>query len=347
MMKARIFFSGLFTVLILVGCKSTKEKQYMNVDEKTTTRVDTMIVGELIKQQKLNYSGMIVPKVSVPLSFQVPGTVSAIYVDEGDYVKKGQVIAEIDKTTLQSSYRASIAMQKQAQDAYDRLKSVYDKGSLPEIQWEEIKAKLEQANSAALISKQNLKNGTLRAPSTGYIGSKNIETGSTVIPGKTVFEVVSIKDVYVKVSVPENEINLIKKGTKALVTVKAVGNQPEQAIVDKVGVVANPVSRTYEVKLLMKNKDLTIKPGMVCDVDISTAIKNESITIPFKAIIKDENSKECVFIINKDKGNVEKRYIKTGILLNNEVQILSGISKGDILVIDGQHKLTDKQPVLY
>lgn len=131
----------------------------------------------------MTYSGNIIPKITTPLSFLIPGTVTKINVDEGDWVKKGQVLAVLNNTSFKNAYQGTLATQKQAQDAYDRLKTVHDKGSLPEIRWQDVKTKLEQAKSANQIALENVANGTLRAPSDGFIGMRNLDIGRLLYLG--------------------------------------------------------------------------------------------------------------------------------------------------------------------
>ena len=96
--------------------------------------------------------------------------------------------------------------------------------------------------------------------SAGVIGSRNIELGSNAMPGVPAFELVNINTVYVKISVPENEITKIQKGMKADVIIPAVSSEAYPGVVDKIGVLASTISKTYEVKLKVQNKGLVIKP---------------------------------------------------------------------------------------
>lgn len=346
-MKRTNLILSLAISIFLISCNG-KEKQQQSLSEiSKKVKVETTVAKKQLAERKYSYSGIIEPAVSIPMSFQLPGTITQIYVEEGDKVRKGQKLAEIDNTSFQNSYKAAIATQKQAQDAYDRLKTVYDKGSLPEIQWEEIKTKLEQANSVAAISKENLENCTLRAPSNGVVGSRSAEVGENALPGFSVITVVEIKNIYVKISVPENEINKIKEDQNAHVVIQAVGPNVEIATVSKIGVVANPISKTYDVKLAMSNPEYIFKPGMACDVDLEVTDKNQSITIPYQAVLKDLSGKEYVYVIDKEKKKAKKQIVEVDGFENNDVRIAKGLDINDVVVIQGQHKLSDEVEVLY
>lgn len=338
-------FVLLFFFTILCGCKEKKTSELGSQQISKPVNVKTMVVESTEKNFQLSYSGTAIPTVKVSLSFLVPGTIVSTKVDIGDFVKKGQVLAELDKTSYEGTYNGTLAMQKQAQDAYNRLKKVYDKGSLAEIKWEEIKSKLEQANSSLSITRKNLANCTIKAPSDGIIGSKNFESGSNLTPGLPVFDLVRISDVYIKVSVPENEINLIQKNQSAKIKIPALGHKIYKGKVEKIGILSNYLAKTYEVKLRVHNSKLEIKPGMICDIELMLNKESTLITIPYKAITKNKDDLNYVFIVNKESNLVCKRKIQIGRFINNQVEIVSGISVGDILVVEGQHKLFDQTPI--
>ncbi|MCB0458900.1 MAG: efflux RND transporter periplasmic adaptor subunit [Flavobacteriaceae bacterium] len=343
--KQLLYLITLFPFFL--NCNKSNVSNGENSDNSIIqTKVEVVKINQTAIGEILSYNGSIEPKVSVPISFLLPGTVSHIYVQEGDWVKEGQILAKIDDISQQNAYNGTLAALNQAQDAYNRLKSVYDKGSLPEIQMQEITSKFEQAKSANKIAYQNLLNCTLKAPSSGFIGSREVEAGSTSIPGNPVFTLVSLNEVYVKIAVPENEINQLKKDQEATVVIPAIGNQEILGQIEKIGVVANMLAKTYEVKILLKNPNLIIKSGMACDVTIKANPNNDKITIPYRSVIKEEDGRTYVFKVSKDK-TVSKTYVQLGSFVNNNIEILSGLTTGDIIITEGHHKLSENDLVIF
>ena len=334
----------LVICLALFSCKHS-ETGNQSLSQQKTVCVKVINVSQQGVGITLNYSGIIEPEKNVPLSFQLPGIVEKVYVNEGDFVNKGQILAQLDKTSTQSSYNAAAAIQQQAQDAYNRLKTVYDNGSLPEIKWEEVQSKLEQANSAAKIARQNLDHCTITAPISGIIGNRNIEEGATATPGIKVFNVFSIQSVYARISVPEDEINHIKKGQNAQITIPALNNQEASGRIERVSLIANPVSKTYEVKMLVNNQNEEIKPGMVCNVNMDIADENPAILLPFQSVLKDENEKTYVYVIDNTSNTAKRRYIQISGLINNKIGVTSGLVANDMIVSEGQQKLADNTSV--
>ncbi len=341
----------LILIVILVFAYNCKNKEAQDNIENNISNAPTKVKVQKVKigvsSNKLTYNGNVIPIKTTPLSFLLPGTVMTIKVDEGDWVNKGQVLAGLNSTSFRNAYQGTSATEKQAQDAYNRLKTVHDKGSLPEIRWQDVKTKLEQAKSANQIALQNLKNSTLTAPSKGYIGMRNIEIGETILSGVPVYNLISINEVYVRASVPENEINIITKDQTVNIIIPAIGSQIFNGKVEKIGVVANPISKTYDIKIRISNQHMKIKPGMACDIIIHTNSKNNIIAVPYQSVTKDDNGLNYVYVIDSQSKTAIKKSVELGSFIDNKIEIVSGISIGDLLVIEGKQKITDNQKVTF
>ncbi len=332
----------------IYGCQTKNTKVNSENNNAVNPIKVTVIKAETNETSKqLTYNGNVIPKTTTPLSFLLPGTVISVKYDEGDWVKKGQILAELNTTSYKSAYQGTLATQKQAQDAYNRLKTVHDKGSLPAIKWQDVTAKLAQAKSANQIALQNLANSILKAPSNGYIGMRNLEIGETSVPGVPVFNLVNINEVYVRVPVPENEINKIKKGQTASVAIPALGSQIFTGKIEKIGVIANPISKTYNININIRNQQKIIKPGMACNIVINTNSTKNNIAIPFSCVTKDDNGQSFVFIVDPQSKIALKKLVELGAFINNKIEILSGISTGELVVTEGKQKLSNNVKVTF
>jgi RND family efflux transporter MFP subunit len=323
---------------ILTGCSP---KQNQTVEEKSTPVTVSEVKSERVSAN-LRYSGTIEASQTIPLTFQTAGTVEKVLVDAGDAVKKGQLLATIEKTDLQNMYNMTLSKYQQAKDAYDRLKSVHDQGSLPEIKWVEMETNLEQAKSSLAISKNNLEKCNIYAPVNGTIGRRNIEPGmSSISISSSPFELVDIKTVYVKISVPENEISKIKKGLKTSFVVSALNDKKFEGEITNVSPVADVISRTYEAKIRVKNPNLDLKPGMVCDVELNLTTEKELMLIPYTSADKDKEGNTFVYIVDNKHERVKKQIIKTGNYNGDYLEVLSGLTQGQIIVREGKERLSD------
>jgi RND family efflux transporter MFP subunit len=196
------------------------------------------------------------------------------------------------------------------------------------------------------IAKNNLNKCRLYAPENGIIGRRNIEPGMSSLGNPIApLELIKIESVYVKITVPENEINKIKKGQLATFKVSALDNRTFRGIVSNVGVVADQISRTYEVKITVKNPGLTLKPGMVCDVNLGIAPNKEVLEVSYQAVDKDNDNNSFVFVVDTAKKIVRKRIINTGNYQNDNIEVLSGLSLGEKVVCEGKQKLSDNSKI--
>lgn len=327
----------IMTVLSIMGC--TQKSKVENSQD------PQVVLSEVIKGESsdnLHYSGSIEALQTIPLTFQTTGTVLRVLVNAGDAVHKGQLLATVDKTDAQSMYELTNSKYNQAKDAYNRLKEVYDNGSLPEIKWVEMESNLQQAESSAAIAKNNLKKTNLYSPDNGIIGKRNIEPGMSSLGGAMApLELIKIGSVYVKIAVPENEISKMKKGLKASFRVSALGDKTFNGIVTSVGVVADQISRTYEVKIIVRNPGLLLKPGMVCDVNLGIASTKGMLTVPYQAVDKDQDNNNFVFVVDPIQKIAHKRIIHTGNYVNDNIEILDGLSVGEKVVSEGKQRLSD------
>jgi RND family efflux transporter MFP subunit len=326
-------------IALMTGCG--KPKTTLPNQEKTV-KVSTAKVSTGESSYSLRYSGTIEASQIIPLTFQTTGTIEKIYVEVGDIVKKGQLLANIDNSDMLNIYNITLAKYEQAKDAYDRLKSVHDQGSLTEIKWVEMESNLEQAKSSLEMSKNNLDKCNMWAPVDGIVGRRNISPGQSAISALLApIELVQIENVLVKISVPENEIGKITKGQKATFSVSALEGKRFEGFVVNVSPVADVISRTYTVKISVKNLKYELKPGMVCDVILSLNRETVPLVVPYKAVSKDSDGKSFVFVVSPDGTRVIKQNVTVGNYCESGIEVLSGLTPGQVVVSAGCEKLTD------
>lgn len=324
--------------LSLYGCAKQEA-----APAKAPIKVKTCIVKQSVLKRTQAYPGTIEEISGTSLSFPTMGTVSNISIQEGQKVRAGQLIAELDETTFRSAYSTAEAMLSQAQDAYQRMKLLHDNNSLPEIQWVEVQSKLRQAQSAEEIARKNLADSKLYVPFSGVISKKRIDNGQNVMPGQEIARLVKIDHVKVCVPIPENEISGISIGEVVEVIVPALDNRTFVGTIVEKGIAANPITRTYDVKATVSNTDGVLMPGMLCSLYFDNGDESQSIIIPSDVILLDNNNNNIVWI-NKN-GKAEKRIVTTGTLSDKGIQIISGLNIGDELITEGYQKISENMRV--
>ncbi len=322
--------------------------------QETQTAVETVTVKEMtvgtdspLMASGYGYSGTVEEENGASLSFTTGGTILQLKVKVGDRVRRGQLIATVDPTQVRNSYDMAHSTRLQAEDAFKRMKQLHDKGSLAEIKWVETQSQLQQAISAEAIAKKSLADCSLHAPFDGVISEKYADVGQNAAPGVPIVKLVTTKMLNVKISVPESEMANIHIRQRANIAVQALdGKQYAGTVIEK-GVIADPVSRSYSVKIRVEGTDNALLPGMVSQVSlgkVSNPVRQEEtsttpIVIPAHLVqLADDNSN---FVWVDENGKAVRRAIVCGDYQSNGVIIVSGLKSGDKVIVEGQQKVSN------
>lgn len=316
-------------------------------------KVRVQQVGAVQVNGERGYSGTVREESGVSLSFPVSGTVERMAVDEGQMVSAGQLVATINSTdqsgALQSAHAVTAQARqalRQAQDSYDRAKGLHDSGVISEAKWVQAQTALAEAkeavkSSAALetIARKGSGDTRLTAPFGGYIAEKAADVGQNVLPGATVVRLVHIDKVKISIGVPEAEVGQIAEGETMMVRCDAIGGSVFYGKVVEKGVTADPLTRTYDIKLLVDNPDHKLLPGMICNVYSRYRRGETSVFVPASVVQLNPDNKMFVWIV-KD-GKATKRFINFIADTSQGVRVSGGLEPGDKLIVEGQQKVSE------
>jgi HlyD family secretion protein len=327
---------------------------------------------ETAKVEKQNIStsitatGTIEPVTSVTVGTQVSGIVAKLYVDYNSVVKKGQVIAELDKTNLTSELNRAKADLTSAQSTlnyetanFNRYQTLFDKGLVSANDYESARLSYEKARQTVASSREsvqkaqtNLGYATITSPIDGVVLSKAVEEGQTVAASFNTPELFTIAqdltDMRVIADIDEADIGGVKEGQRVTFTVDAFPEDKFEGQVTQVRQQATTSSNvvTYEVVISAPNKDLKLKPGLTANVTIFTLEKNDVLAAPAKALrfmpneallskdqqIEDIEAKTKVWTL---EGNTFKAHaVEAGTTNGMLTEIVSGISEGTEVLVD-------------
>ena len=322
-MKRTILAAAL---LMAAGCSSPEKARTVD-----PLRVATVVAAPSADAGAAVYVGTIEEEASASLSFPVPGTVARTFADEGQRVRQGQLLAELDPTSARRTFEAAEAALNQAKDACERLRQLHDAESLPEIQWVEAQTRLRQAESAFGIARKNLEDCSLSAPFAGVVGRRQVMT------------LLRIGSVKVRFSVPEQEIAGLGAESRIGVVVAALGDRAFTAGRIEKSAVANPAAHTYDVRATLPNDEGELLPGMVCRVTVSPAGAAEEIVVPVRAVQQAGDGSRFVWTVRGDSA--VRTAVTTGRLVNNGIVLTGGIAVGDRVVVDGMQKIGEGSKV--
>lgn len=329
---------GITTTISLIALTSCAHGASEKQSEQPPVRVKTITVTDGQIEENISYSGTVEEQTATTVSFSTAGTIKSLTVSEGERVRQGQLIGTLDDGSLRNAYDIAQSTLSQTKDAYNRMKLLHDSNSLPEIKWVEVESKLQQAESAAEIARRALDDAKLYSPVSGIVAEKTASAGQNVAPGMPVVRIVDIRDVKVCISIPENEISRFQTGATALITAKACADNTYQGRMVEKGVVANPLSRSYDVKFRVENTDGKLLPGMICDVTPSQGLSQEGTVLPVEAVLLAADNSNFVWL--DSAGTACRRTVAVGAMLPQGIAITSGLHNGDKVIVSGTSKVS-------
>ena len=331
--------------LLLTAChddpQQLKEKLLGGPTEERVIPVGVQVIDEVSGIVSNTYPGYLEEGQSVEMAFKYGGTLQQLNVRQGSSVRKGQTLARVSSPQMESTQRSAQATLEQAQDAYDRLKKVYDNGSLPEIKWREMVANLEKAQSALDLANAMLADNTITAPFDGTVASVNVEIGENVAPLKPVIRLINTKGMAVKISVPENEIGKVQVGDTAEVVIPALGDKRLNGKVIEKSMTASLLIHSYPVKVLIEQPDKELTPGMIGKVVLKADV-SKGIIIPANAVLINQEGK---FVWVAEDGRATRRKITLAGYSGNGVIVSEGLKTGEVVIVEGYQKVSEGMKV--
>ena len=287
-------------------------------------------------------SGIIQAKTTVDVAFQVPGKVVMVGPDEGQPVHAGQVIAALDPTDYRLTVEQASAQSERTARDLDRNRPLLASGSISAADIDHLETGARQSAAAADLAKKKLADTRLEAPISGIVARRAIEIGATAAPGQPVFTIVDLDPVRVRVGVPEGDVGHVTVGAPALVSVPALG-ATFAGRVSLIGVAADPTTRSYTVEVSVPNSRHELRAGMVAQATITTGQSVSALMVPASAVLHDGgvNGATVVYTVDRQGGRAHAKRVTTGVTRGDSLEITSGLSAGDRVVIAGQQRLRD------
>lgn len=334
------FILLLSAIALFISCNApVTVKQTSSVSKEI--RVQTITVSPSTLSNERSYIGVVEESNSVLLSFTTPGRISKVNVTEGQYVKQGQVLAEIDSTTLTQMHATTLATLRQAEDGFARIQQLYASNSIPEVQYIDIKTKLEQARAAERIAAKSLEETKLLAPQNGVIGKKMMEVGLNALPDQPVASLLNTQALVIKVAIPENEIYDTRVGQRAHAQIRALNGASFEGSVMEKAVKAHPIAHSYDVKIALHGATQHVMPGMVCQVSIQNRAQDPGMVVPNKAVQPMEFGKGYYVWTVDAEDVVHRRVVTLGDLAPDGIVITDGLATGDRVVVAGYQQVSE------
>lgn len=342
MKNAKIFILLLSVgFLALSNNACTSETQSKNTEDKDSTAAIPVEISEATRGTISAYystTATLEAEEEAMVVAKVRGIVEEIEVEEGDFVKKGQVLARLDDEQLQIEAERAKATMDRLYNDYQRNQELYEKNLISAEQFENSKFEYASQKSAYELAQLNLKYSTIQAPINGVISERLIKVGNMVNTDQEIFRITDFDPLLAILHVPEHEMSKLKKNQSAYIQVDAIQGESFEGKLLRISPVVNPETGTFKVTVAVNDVTKRLKPGMFGRVRIVYDTRENALMIPKDAVMSEDGYNSVYQI----KDNLAyRKNIETGYVNGTNIEVTDGLAVGDQVVTIGQSSLQD------
>jgi RND family efflux transporter MFP subunit len=296
-----------------------------------------------------NVQGDVTTDQNILLNAEFSGMIKNIYVEEGDVVNQGDIIAKIDDAGLTERIDELKNRLRLAKTTYERRKRLWEKNIGSEIEYLQAETEYNSLKQSISQVRKELEKTVLRAPFNGEIDDLLAEVGEMATPGaKPIVRLTSLEQLYIEASVPENYMGNIRKGTPVKVSSK-VSDISFETTIARVANTIQESNRSFRIRIdIPKDVDHQLKPNMVLKLTINNYNKDKAFVIPESILQENTSGEPYIFKVKEDANEQLKAdltLVELGKSHNGEIEIIKGIKTGDKIVIEGAKGLRKDQEV--
>lgn len=327
----------LVSAATLWGC----DKEPVVVEAPVIRPVKTIIIEDQQLGSDRNFPGRVDAVQRAQVSFRVAGKLIKIHVKEGDSVKKGQLLAELDPTDYQITLNSRTATYNSTKADYARGKELVADGYISRTQFDKMQADYTTAKSNLNQAQQDLKYTRLSASFDGVIAKRHVENFEEVQAKQEIFNLSDVSQVEVKIAVPEGVMRLGREQRDKLKAFASFADSSTQRFLltlKEVSTKADPQTQTFEVTFVMDQpKQLMLLPGMTANVQIELAspLISKYILLPTTAVKGASDMSPTIFVVDPQTSTLKERVVKVGSMEGSHIQVTDGIEIGERVVVAG------------
>ncbi len=335
-------------VLVLVAAIFVIRRSNGNPSAEAARRATVPLVKvDLPKRQTVtstvHFTGDVLPIQQAGIFAKVTGTLERVYVDIGQEVRAGQLMAQIDTTELVQQYQQTSATYQNAQVNYRRSKELSEQNLVARQELDNADAALKVAKANYETARTRLSYAYITAPFSGYVTHRFLDPGTVISQSNTtLFTLMDINQLKVIINVQEKDIPQIIKGKRADITVDAFPNRVFAGKVTRYSEAVDPGTRTMAVEIDIANPEHLLKPGMYANAALALEQHPDAITVPTVALQKDDRGQ---FIYTAMGDTARRVDVRPGLEQGDDTEILSGVTDSMRVITTGQQYVRDRGPV--
>ena len=342
--------SSLFLiVLLLTGilAGACEEKAGLATTETDATRPPAIPVSVITVKPETVRDVIFLPGTTeawqdVQVAADTAGRIEWIGPREGERVNKGDLLVKIDVSALKAALDHAEAQFQLAADLYQRRRRLYERKIIAKEELDQSATQVKLASTDWEQIKVKYNHGFPRSPISGIINHLYVDAGEFIDTGKPIADIVNIDRIKINVRMPELDIRFVLEGQKTPVKIDAFPERTLSGVVDFVAFKADPATKTFLVRSLIENSFADIRPGMIGRVAFVRRIIADALLAPLFALV-DKGGERLVFVEND--GVAQSRTVSIGVIEGDRIQITSGLSPGDRLIVKGHTEVEDGMKV--
>lgn len=329
----------LAVMMVFSGCSSQSFSQ--TGDEKAK---DTAAPVEVVKAEKgditVSYSGSTTLEAEgeAVVVAKIGEVVKEIFVEEGDMVKEGQVLAKLEDEQIKLELAKAESLLKKLSNDYQRNEALFKNKIISKDTFDQVKYDLQTQESTENLARLNYEYAAIRAPITGVVSERMIKKGNMVQKNQATFRITGFTPLHALLHVPEKELSKLKAGFRAKLYADAMPDNEFEGKILRISPVVDAGTGTFKVTVEVKDRTLKLKPGMFARVHIVYDTHAEAVLVPRNTLI-EEDMETWVFKVQKDTA--ARTRVEIGYKNKTHVEILSGLGVGDTVVSTGLSTLKD------
>lgn len=310
--------------------------------------VETKIAKTDTFKTYFNVQGNVTTDENIILNPEFSGVIKEIYVEEGDKVSEGDLIARIDDGGLQERLDELKTRLNLAKTTYERRKRLWDENIGSEIEFLQAESNFKSLQQNVVQVKKELNKTRVRAPFDGEIDDIIADVGQMAMPGnQPIVRITSLDDLYIEADIPENYLGSIKKGTAVSVESKSA-NMSFKSEIARVAQTIQPDNRSFRIRVNTPHALKSLKPNMVVKLTINNYQNKNAFVISESILQENTDGKSYIFKVNKEDNKeliTDIALVKLGQSYNGQIEIIEGIGKGDQIITEGAKGLRKGQQV--
>jgi membrane fusion protein, multidrug efflux system len=346
--KRRIIILILLVVVIVIiilpkinfSGKNDKENNTQNHNTRKVV-VDGVVVKTVPFQNKIYSNGTLISNEEVELRSEITGKITKILFEEGKKVKQGELLVKINDSDLQATLKKNKARESLARDKEYRLKQLLEKNLTSQAEYDVALSDLNSIVADVEFTKAQIEKTELRAPFDGIIGLRTVSVGSYISPENRIAALQSINPIKAGFAIPQKYFGFIKEGKNIYVRLASSG----KTYIGKIYAVEPKIdesTRNVRARALISNERGELTPGSYVEIDIVLEDLKDAVLVPTDLIVPNIEG-ENVFVYKN--GTAVLRKVTTGIRTDKEIQVISGLNRGDTLIVSGIIQLRPDMPV--